>query len=156
MHKLPALILFICVCGSSFAQNNTVVSGGIGTSTDGSVSYSIGQVHYIHPGGSSGNITEGLQQPIEILASDIKEVPVTFSATLFPNPAGDIIFLQVESSRIRDLKYQLFDLQGKLIAEDVLTDNQTIISVKELTPMTYILKLSNQTESKSFKLIKSM
>ena len=144
------MIALLCICCTANAQNNTVATGGNASGTQGSMSYSIGQVHYIHP----GSITEGLQQPLEILTSDIEEFPSTFSATLYPNPTGNSIVLKIESSDMHNLKYELFDLQGKLMSADELKETETNISLTDFPPMTYVLRLSTPSDSKSYKIIK--
>ena len=157
MKKSGTIILCSCVffvASNVFAQSNTVVSGGQATGVTGNVSYTIGQVNYIVASGSGGTIAEGLQQPIEIFPTSVNEPHDTFSALLFPNPASDFIVLQVESSKINKMKYQLFDLQGNLIAQYNLNSDQTNISTRQLVPQAYLLKISNQQEFKTFKIIK--
>jgi hypothetical protein len=59
--------LFIWAVTGLYAQSGTVTSGGQSTGTGGAVSYTIGQVAYNLGAGTGGIITEGLQQPAEIL-----------------------------------------------------------------------------------------
>ncbi len=158
MKKSRTIILYICALFGAtnvFAQSNTVASGGQANGVAGDVSYTVGQVNYISASGSGGLITAGLQQPIEIFATDINELPISFSALLFPNPTNDFLVLQIKSSTNKKIKYHLFDLKGGLICQDNINDSQINIPVEGLAPQTYFLRVSNAKESKTFKIIKS-
>jgi len=48
------------------AQSGAVTSGGGANGTNGSMSFSIGQINCITTSGTGGTITQGLQQPLEI------------------------------------------------------------------------------------------
>jgi len=51
--------------------------------------------------------------------------------------------------------YTLYDAQGKLVMQDILSAEQTPIQVGQLAPGSYLLRLNNQTQNlKTFKLIK--
>jgi uncharacterized surface anchored protein len=51
--------------------------------------------------------------------------------------------------------YTLYDAQGKLVMQDILSAEQTPIQVSQLAPGAYSLTLNNQTQNlKTFKLIK--
>ena len=51
--------------------------------------------------------------------------------------------------------YQLYNLNGRLIESKILTGEETTISMQELIPSSYILKVfGEQEELKTFKIIK--
>src|SRR5689334_14951532 len=93
-----ALFLIICLLCIEFsgmnAQSNTVASGGDAKGSGGSSSYSVGQVNYATNSGGSKIITEGIQQPYEILVvTGIEKTDIDLSAAVYPNPATDFIIL---------------------------------------------------------------
>lgn len=150
---LPACTLvFLSPC---LAQSNTVSAGGEATGSSGSISYSIGQVNYINVSSGSGKISEGVQQPIEILTINIEELPKTFSASIFPNPASDQLIIQINSEKNQALHSMLYDVHGNLLLSDVIQGNQHSISLSGLSPGIYILKIRNEKESITSKIIKS-
>lgn len=69
-------VCLICWFGISLlsmqAQETTLTAGGEATGSGGSVSYSIGQLFYMTKTGTTGSVSEGVQQPIEI-ASELPD-----------------------------------------------------------------------------------
>ncbi len=77
---------------------------------------------------------------------------------LFPNPSSDIIYIQskVPFSKVEEYTYELFDLIGNKIMQGALEfkDNTTSIHLETLNKGIYVLRLYNNNEYKTFKLIK--
>ena len=70
------------------AQHAFPVTGGEASGTGGTVSYTLGQVWYTTLNSNDVSITQGVQQPFEIL--EITGLPsstgITLDVSLFPNP----------------------------------------------------------------------
>ncbi len=139
------------------AQQNTNTSGGNAGGTGGSVSFSLGQIDYLTATGFGGTITEGLQQPYEILVvSGIEETNINLVLSVYPNPAVDFVILSVQNADTQNMTYQLYDAQGKLIEKQKLNGSQTSISVSDLANEIYFIKVFNgNKELKIFKIIKN-
>ncbi|MCW3086552.1 MAG: hypothetical protein JWP12_3918 [Bacteroidetes bacterium] len=139
------------------AQNGTDASGGDASGSGGSASYSIGQIDYITEQETGGTITQGLQQPFEIsVITGIENTAINLSATVYPNPTVDMVTLSIEGTSTENMTFILCDLQGKVIRNEKLSADQTIISMAELTKATYLIKvLDNSKEVKTFKIIKN-
>lgn len=138
------------------AQNGLHTSGGNASGTGGNISFSLGQLVYTQHSGTSGSIALGVQHPFEIFSVGISEVKTSLSVSLFPNPTTESIMLQTDGIREGQLHYRLTDLQGKLLQESVLAREQTSISMMDLPPAAYFLRVLN-SENKSiqtFKIIK--
>jgi hypothetical protein len=156
--KLCAVILLGLGLTGLYAQEAIPASGGDATGSGGSLSYSYGQVVYFTNTGTNGSVIEGVQQPYEISivtgiqqASDIK-----LFCTVYPNPATDLLTLEVEIADNENLFYQLYEINGKLLVRKKLIDTKTIISMANLAPATYFLKITdNQKVIKTFKIIKT-
>ena len=108
--KLCAVFLLGLGLTGLYAQEAIPASGGDATGSGGSVSYSYGQVVYFTNTGTNGSVIEGVQQPYEISivtgiqqASDIK-----LFCTVYPNPATDLLTLEVEIADNENLFYQLY------------------------------------------------
>lgn len=136
-----------------FAQTGSLTSGGTATGTGGTVSYSVGQAVYTTAVGSNGTITQGLQQPYEIFV-DMIETNMVATVSMYPNPTKEFVVLNVDN--IDNLTYQMFDMQGKLLATSKIESNETKISMMDLASATYFVKVLNSNkESKTFKIIKT-
>ena len=143
-----------------FSQETIAASGGNATGTGGSVSYTVGQVFYSSHSGTTGSITEGVQQLFEIsVVSAIDEAAdVTLSVLAYPNPVTDFLELKVEGEVLKDLSYQLFDLSGRLLQSNIIANEvlQSVIDMQNYKPATYFVKiLQGNKEVKTFKIIKT-
>jgi len=140
------------------AQESINATGGNASGSGGSVSYSVGQVVYNTNTGTNGSVAQGVQQAFEIsVVSAIEEtedINLTFSA--FPNPTNDFLQLKVENETLKDLSFQLYDVQGKLLQNKKITENQTNIDMSNLVSATYLIKIiQSNNEIKTFKIIKN-
>lgn len=159
-HLIKTLIAF-CLFGSGTtiqAQNTIPASGGNATGS-GTVSYSVGQVVYTtNTSIAYGSVARGVQQPFEIsVITGIEQAEdITLVCSVYPNPASDFLTLKVENYDKESLSYKLFDASGKLLESKKVNGNETIISMANLFPSIYFLKvIDNKKEIKTFKIIKN-
>lgn len=142
-----------------FAQQGPVSAGGTASGTGGTVTYSIGQVFFTFPSGTSHNLIQGLQQPFEIssLAIGIEnyQSSIQLFASVFPNPAVDRFTLQVESNKQLNLTCALLDMQGRVLVSKKIESDQTLIETDHLANAQYLLKVfEGDQEIKTFKVVK--
>lgn len=139
-----------------FSQNNTVASGKTATGTNGSATYSIGQIHYQTNNGSNGTISQGVQQPFEIVTLGTNDIPqIQLVATVYPNPVVQNITLAIKEYDLTDVEYTLFDLQGRIISNGKVMQNETQIEMSGLSAANYFLRVSQANKDlKTFKIIK--
>ena len=154
-HLKNPLITFwlIALTASIQAQTNIPATGGDASGVDGSTSFTVGQMVYTTNTGTNGSVAEGVQQPYEIsVVVGIEQAGFTdFNCAVYPNPATDLLILETETSDNRNLTYQLYDMMGKLLLSERLVDTRTTISMANLAPSTYFLKVSdNQKVSRTF------
>ena len=153
------LVFFSVLCGLNilFAQENTDALGGMAYGTGGSISYSIGQIDYETTSGPGGSITEGLQQPIEILTiTGFEDNNINLNFEIFPNPTTDFVVLSVYNKKTVNMFYTIYNLDGKLIETQELAGSQTTIAMKELSNGIYFIKvMQKSSEIKVFKVIKN-
>jgi hypothetical protein len=125
--------------------------------TGGSISYSIGQIDYETTSGPGGSITEGLQQPIEILTiTGFEDNNINLNFEIFPNPTTDFVVLSVYNKKTVNMFYTIYNLDGKLIEKQELAGSQTTIAMKELSNGIYFIKvMQKSSEIKVFKVIKN-
>jgi hypothetical protein len=81
---------------------------------------------------------------------------VNLTAVTYPNPTKDFIILKITDKGINNLRYTLFDVNGKSIESDVIATSSTQIQMKHLAIGAYVLKVSQKNQSlKTFKIIKN-
>jgi len=157
--KLSAVLLLGLGLTELQAQTAVPATGGNASGSGGSVSYSVGQVVYTtNTGGANGSVAQGVQQPFEIsIATGIeqaKEINLVCSA--YPNPSTDFIKLKIENYNTENLSYQLYDINGKLLANEKVSSGETNIQLGKFSSATYFLKvIDSNKEIKSFKIIKN-
>ncbi len=139
------------------AQKGVVSSGGNATGAGGSVSYSIGQMDYVTATGTGGTVTQGLQQPFEIVTLVGEEfTEISLQMIVYPNPTSSFVNLKIENFNFDNLTYQLIDINGKLIADKKITQGETQIQLENYPSAIYLLNINQDNKSiKTFKIIKN-
>ncbi len=79
------------------------------------------------------------------------ETPETLLA--YPNPATEILHLDISANILRKMQYRIYTIQGKEIASGNSTNGE--IDISPLTPQAYFLKLYSESETRSCFFIKS-
>ena len=74
----------------------------------------------------------------------------------YPNPTFDNVTLKVSGNEFSKLSYTLISLEGKVIRQENVNSETTIIPMNELAKGLYIINVSSQNKSiKSFNIIKN-
>lgn len=156
--KEKAFVLFLLVLGLlAQAQESIPASSGNASGSSGSSSYTIGLVAYNTQTGSNGSVSQGVQQAFEISVALglIEAKGITLQCTVYPNPTTKNVTLKIENYEIKNLSYLIFDINGRSIENNKITDSETYISMENLAATTYFIKIMNlNKELKIFKIIK--
>ncbi len=138
------------------AQSGAVTAGGNITGAGGNVSFSVGQIVTNPVSGTTGKITQGIQQPYEIfVVTGINQNSIQLKAVVYPNPASGFVVLSVEQKNINGMTCVLTDMQGKVISSQEVKSPQTRIDLSQLAQGAYQLQVFQNNESvKIFKVIK--
>ena len=150
------IAFFMCGLTTGIAQQSLSSSGGNATGTGGSASYTVGQVVYTTNTGTSGSVSQGVQQTYEItITSSIQEADDIDLISTYPNPVGDQLKLKFEQEDFNGCKYHLYDLNGRIILSHAIIEKETDIFMEDLVPSTYFLKVfKDNKEIKTFKIVK--
>jgi len=161
-HKRLKLSVILLLLGPGLtglqAQESTNATGGNASGSGGSASYSVGQVAYQTYTGTSGSVSEGVQQPYEIsVVTGLEEAKViNISVSAYPNPTNDYLTLEVKEFELSNLNFQVYDMNGKLLQSEKITGSHTSIIMSNLVPATYFVKVvQGNKEVKTFKVIKN-
>ena len=156
--NIRLLILLLLSFGLNLArsQETTNASGGDAIGEGGSASYSIGQLVYNNYSGTTGLVTEGVQQPYEFsIDTGQDKLDINLFPSVFPNPTDDILIINIEKYVSEKASFQLFDLNGKLLKSEAITSQKTGLSIFGLSSGAYFLRVNpNNREMKIFKIIK--
>lgn len=153
---LTGILLFL-ISQVSIAQESINTAGGNVTSSGGSVSYSIGQVFYQNSTGTNGSVSEGVQQPYEIsIITQIEDAhTIQLLVSAYPNPTTDYLILDINESEYKNMCVQLYDMNGKLLQSQNLTESKTQINMRNYPPASYFVRVISENKSvKEFKVIK--
>lgn len=150
------LLLWMFSSGGLLAQESVVTSGGSGSGTGGSTTYSIGQVAYTEISGPTGSTIQGVQQAYEIYVLSGEEHPsIRLEMLVYPNPTRNNIILKIETIESKNFDYELFDFRGRLLMQNKTNSAETLISLDGYADGIYILNVRNGGNlAKSFKIIK--
>lgn len=143
--------------GKSFSVVDFVASKAANGNSSTSLNYS-----YVDRKAQSGISYYRLKQ-IDLngtseLFDQIRSVDLKLNATavqVYPNPATSYVKVKTSTTDFKNLKYDLFDLNGKLVLSEKGKDTEQELSLKGLAPSVYYLKVSTNTEQKMIKIIKN-
>lgn len=97
------------------------------------------------PGQNGVTISESVQTYIPTTGvQNIEEHKIN----IFPNPAGDVVAIQVEGLLKNDLTIKLYDMNGKLVRQTQLNQGSTIwhLDTQTLYSGEYIVEISNNQQ----------
>jgi hypothetical protein len=160
--KKNTIVLFSLFASISVSAQEVISTQGESYSNaSASIDFTIGEVIINTGTDGTKDLTQGFHQTnwnflgVEDLAPD-------YEATIFPNPTEDV--LNIRTSSFENVTYTLYDAQGKLVMQNILSAEQTPIQVSQLAPGSYSLELifekGNEgslslSKRKTFKLVKT-
>ena len=160
MKNLILLIALTVFSGGLQAQESIASSGGEASGAGGTVSYSVGQVSYRVHTGTTGSVTEGVQQPYEFsVVIGIEESGINLQFIAYPNPVSDQLILRIAdetfTGNARWLA-SLYNMEGSMIKQQIIGSRETTIDMSDVQSASYLLKITNDNrEVKTFKIIKT-
>jgi len=139
--------------------NQSVISsdGGYAINNQYSITYTIGELVSDFATDTSLNVdlTQGFNQSFLNIVS-VDNLFFDVDINVFPNPTHDFLNVEVLSSH-NNLSINLFDISGKLIRENDISQNKFSISFSDLAAGNYFLVFLNNNEKlKTIKVNKSL
>jgi len=151
------LAILIFLPKSISAQQIISSQGNYAESSTMSLSWTIGD-NFTETKQLDGQIiTQGFQQPflqVEEIVNTSPDIP-SFEASIFPNPASDILNLNMKNLA-DDYLLEVFDVHGKLLHRSKRNGGMQQFEMNEFVPGQYFFKLSNPTSNQVslFKIVK--
>lgn len=149
-------IIFLSTAISTLAQNSMVSSANNAQSSQGSISYTIGQTVFTNSTSTHGTIEQGIQQPYTISQTlGTLNNDISLKMIAFPNPTTNTLQLKIENYN-KETSYNLSDISGKTLSHHKISNQQTIINMQSYPAATYFLSIYKQSKHiKTFKIIKN-
>ena len=160
MKKNTIVLFSLLTTLSVSAQEVVSTQGDSYSNASGSIDFTLGEVIIATGSDGTNDITQGFHQTNWNFLG-VEDFAPNYEAIIFPNPTEDV--LNIRTSTFENVTYTLYDAQGKLVMQDILSAEQTPIQVSELAPGAYSLELIFEEGSKgslsspkrkTFKLIK--
>lgn len=149
------IVLFGLFITNIQGQQSVHSSGGNATGSGGQSSYSVGQVAYTGTAGSGGSVIQGVQQPFEIFTLGTDDFPDIQLMIGYPNPTTGVFVLKTGNSTSENIEYQLYDLNGRKISNQKITQIEMQIHLENFASSLYFLKVFDGNKLlKTFKIIK--
>ena len=75
---------------------------------------------------------------------------------MYPNPATDVVSIEMSEQNLRDFKLSVYDITGKLsLVESIHSNNKIVFGVQHLNRGMYFVELKTNSLKKTMKLIKN-
>jgi hypothetical protein len=143
--KIECFLVFLCCCGFCTAQQ-VVSSGGYAKQSEASVDWIIG-----------GSLSDISGFDIGYFANEqMKELMKSaFSLKVYPNPATEILNVEITPSDTGKMLLEVFDLSGKaVINKMVVNETLTQIDIKDFAEGAYYFKITQLNNDQLFRLEK--
>ncbi len=127
------------------AQETALAAGGSASGSGGTAEYSLGVPLYTNQTQGSLVITQGPQQPAEILTNGYIKAQ-SLKVNLFPNPAVDWIEIRI-SGISTPVTLKISDLNGREVIASNLLQSQTQVSLQNLSAGMYMACLLKENET---------
>jgi len=138
----------------SFGQDVIASQGGSYIGIGVELDFTIGEPVVESLKNQTTEIYAGFHQP-HWSVLDVKDFSSTIQATVFPNPTEDVVHIKLDHAE--NLRYLIYDEQGRLIYETTNHALETTLNLEKLSMGVYNLIIQFQEEFiSSVKLIKTI
>lgn len=137
------------------AQEVVATAGAASQSASGGISYTIGEIVTETFTASGTTLTQGFQQTRLVITAINEFAGLGFTIEAYPNPVTDYVKLVLRTDKVKDFRYVLYDLHGKVIDFKKIESTETIIPFLDFSYAGFVLKVfDEEREVKAFKIIK--
>ncbi|PLX10156.1 MAG: hypothetical protein C0597_17260 [Marinilabiliales bacterium] len=164
MKKLYILILLcfatLFVAGQSISSY-VIASAGESNEAGGiNISWTLGEIaiETLEDNANTLVLTQGFQQGYFEITSVGEPLSNNFSLNIYPNPASDFVWVDLDSKEIVNAVIELYDLEGRLLYNDQFNvlEGPNKVSLQDLNASQYIIRVVDSSGNilQTFKLIK--
>ncbi len=135
----------------SIAPQSINSSGTSVTQSNGSLSYTVGELVVLSMSDSDGNtLGGGFTSGAAISTASIQEPDVAvIDVTVYPNPTTDLITVAIQETKLSTIEIEITDLNGKVISTEKYSGFSTKIGINSSfwENGTYFLTLKDERNS---------
>jgi PKD repeat protein len=143
------------VLTSSASAGNQWYLNGSPISGETSQTYTVTQSGYYSVWVTSAIGCQSSSTPKQVTVTGLENNAIANSISLSPNPAKDVLFINVIGSASKNVNYSIYSIKGQLIKNgELLLNNKESISISDLAAGVYEIKISMKETNSSFKFIK--
>lgn len=103
------------------------------------------------PNGNSVLYVDNLN--FDVLISDVAEHDNNRLLTIFPNPASDIITLNIDTKNNSALTMDIYTITGELVRAETLKQNQQQVTISDLSNGIYLVSIKSNELTETKKLV---
>ena len=155
MKKPIIVFLFLLFGQIAFAQE-VVSSAGTTQQVAGyEVSWTLGESVIQTFTSGSDILTQGFHQTKLVVTAIDEPSRLVSELKVYPNPTSDYVMIHF-NSELKDKHYSLYDITGKMIRLNSISETDTQIDVSTLASGTYLLQIGAEktNQIQSFKIVK--
>lgn len=137
------LFLFLFLPSLGFSQTDFTAMGFTSSTGSGELNVSVGQVAYSNDSVASGDVNMGVQQTYIVGVKNIAEYE-DIDVWVFPNPTSTTVRVHIPKKLVKrsvDLKYSLYDAAGRLVRQDEIISEETLIPMEFYAQGNYLLNV---------------
>lgn len=159
MKNLFILFFWITFSVTTWAQHRDVISAaGDDIKLDGvAMSFTIGETVVEMANNDSIHLTSGFQQSNIIISNSLPKEDIRISAKVYPNPAVDFFFLEINQPENSQYLIVLHNTKGQFILRQNVNRSPQQVSLADLPKGVYYLTLLNSENERlqQFKVLKT-
>lgn len=157
MIKIQTTLLLLLLSLSVAGQRQVVSTAGeFNRNSDGSLSWTLGELTISTWSSSETMLTQGFQQSNLVVSTRIEPAAGSvFRAIAYPNPVRDRMSVEVDNWSKTTLYLELYDMNGRLLHKQQVQSNPSRLDFGGHPAGEYILQLKKAGKLiQSFKIIK--
>ena len=151
MKFIFSIVVAVAICANINGQSLTPTvfstSGSTFENANFSLSYSIGEPVTATVSTNNNILTQGFQQPVYEVVSDVTNYANSLSINInvFPNPTDKLVHVEFNAPENKKAVMYLYDVTGKVISTETLQVNITqTINLENAASGQYHLKITDE------------
>lgn len=157
------LIAFLCLFAFPFCHAQSIERYAIGTAggfiNQGptSLSFTVGQTLTATVNVLNNILTQGFQQPVDILSAVYEFDNNDGQIKVYPNPATEIIHVSIQNKTIKNFQLQVYNLVGENVQNKftVKSNEEIILNISSLPAGIYFIRVTENQFTRVIRFIKS-
>lgn len=157
--KLKFLLLLsgcYFISNAQNVKNEVFSSGGNYFSTPANqLTYTIGEVIVPTFKQRNNSLTQGFNQPSNLIVSAVQNVNAAFTLNTYPNPTQDLVNIDITGQLTAPLIVEMYNEQGAIVNPDILQNDESRIrfNMQDFASGFYSVRLINKADN-SFSTVK--